>query len=70
MLVEVCYNLSAYTKMTSNLQLEINKIIGRFNQRQGEALPIVCLISLERFLQNIAHECVVTNFSSLYQFKC
>ena len=27
----------------------------------------VCLISLERFLQNIAHESVVTNFSSLYE---
>jgi len=30
----------------------------------------VCLISLDSFLQNIAHESVVTNFSSLYQFKC
>jgi len=26
----------------------------------------VCLTGLERFLQNIAHESVVTNFSSLY----
>ena len=27
----------------------------------------VCLIGLERFLQNIAHESVVTNFRSLYR---